>query len=279
MAKTVTRKARSYDPAKVRAALAAETEALRAAVRRLAEDPAAGELLDRPTRLGDWRVRRLLAHIAGQLIYPVEQLAKPLEGRAALELTGWVSGVGALAELVDAGARERAAAEFAGSPAEVAAAFDRAAEALLGLLAGPEVLDPARRVELRLGSMTLADLLVTRLLEAAVHADDLAEALGLADFPHDRFALASASRLLADAFAAQVPGGSVELRVPPFAVVQAVPGPRHTRGTPPNVVEAAPLVWIRLATGRLDWAAALDHAQVAASGERSDLGAFLPVLH
>jgi uncharacterized protein (TIGR03083 family) len=278
MAKTVTRKARSYDPAKVRAALAAETGAVRDAVRRLAADPAAGALLDRPTRLGDWRVRELVAHLAWQLAWLPEQLGRPLEGRAALGLTAWVSGVGSLAEWLDAGARERVAAAFAGSPAEVAAAFDRAADALLALLAGPEVLDPERRVELRLGSMTLADLLVTRLVEAVVHGDDLADALELADFPHDRFALASVSRLLADSFAEQVPGGSVELRVPPFAVVQAVPGPRHTRGTPPNVVETAPLGWIRLATGRLDWATAVDRAEVAASGERSDLSAFLPVL-
>ncbi|MCC9311996.1 sterol carrier family protein [Kitasatospora sp. RB6PN24] len=279
MARTVTRKARSYDPAKVRAALAAETEAVRAAVHRLAADPAAAASLDRPTRLGGWRVRELLAHLAWQLAVVPERLGQPLEGRAALGPTTWVSGVGSLAEWLDAGTRERAAGAFAGPPAEVAAAFDRAANALLGLLAGPGALDAERRVELRLGSMTLPDLLVTRLLEAVVHADDLADALELADFPHDRFALASVSRLLADAFAEQVPGGSVELRVPPFAVVQAVPGPKHTRGTPPNVVETAPLGWIRLATGRLDWATAVDRAEVAASGERSDLSAFLPVLH
>jgi uncharacterized protein (TIGR03083 family) len=279
MAKTVTRKARSYDPGKVRAALAAETEAVRAAVHRLAEDPEAEALLARPTRVGDWRVRELVAHLAWQLAWVPEQLTQPLEGRGALELTAWVSGIGSLAELLDAGTRERATAVFAGPPAEVAMYFDRAADALLEVLAGPEVLDPSRRVELPLGSMTLADLLVTRLVETVVHADDLAAALGLADFPHDRFALASVSRLLADAFAEQVPGGAVELRVPPFAVVQAVPGPRHTRGTPPNVVEAAPLSWIRLATGRTTWAEAVDRAEVAASGERSDLSAFLPVLH
>jgi hypothetical protein len=86
------------------------------------------------------------------------------------------------------------------------------------------------------------------------------------------------TRLLADAFADQVPGGAVELRIPPYAVVQAVPGPRHTRGTPPNVVETDPLTWIRLATGRTDWASAVDGFAVAASGERSDLGGYLPVM-
>jgi hypothetical protein len=70
----------------------------------------------------------------------------------------------------------------------------------------------------------------------------------------------------------------VEVRVPPFAVVQCVPGPKHTRGTPPNVVETDPLTWIRLATGRTQWRAALDAAEVSAGGERADLGDLLPLL-
>ena len=35
----------------------------------------------------------------------------------------------------------------------------------------------------------------------------------------------------------RAPGHSVEVRVPPYAAVQVVPGVRHTRGTPPAVVE------------------------------------------
>ncbi|MCX4747585.1 sterol carrier family protein [Kitasatospora sp. NBC_01287] len=278
MAKTATGKARSYDPAKVRAALAAQTEALRAAVHRLCGDPAAAALLERPTRLGQWRVRQLVAHLALQLAWLPNNLDQSPQGRRPLGLTAWVAEVGSLAELLDAGTQAHAAEDFAGGPAAVAAGFDAAADALLALLDGAEVRDPQRRFEIRLGSMTLADLLVTRLVEAVVHADDLAAALELPAFPHDRFALASVCRLLADAFAAQQPGGAVELRIPPFAVVQAVPGPRHTRGTPPNVVESDPLTWVRLATGRQAWAAALDAAQVSASGERSDLAAFLPVM-
>lgn len=272
------RRARSYDPAKVRAALAAQTQALRGAVHRLCADPQAPRLLGAPTRLGGWRVRELLAHLALQLAWVPRHIDQPLEGRPALSLSAWAAGVGEAAEALDAGAREHAAGPFSGAPAELAAEFDAAADALLALLAGPEVADEQRRFEIRLGSMTLADMLVTRLVETVVHADDLAAALGVADFPHDRFALASVCRLLADAFADQVPGGAVELRIPPYAVVQAVAGPRHTRGTPPNVVETDPLSWIRLATGRLDWASAVDDALVRPSGERSDLAAHLPVL-
>ncbi|MFD8085853.1 sterol carrier family protein [Kitasatospora sp. NPDC059722] len=266
-------KSRTYQPQKVRAALAAQTGALRAAVRGLT-----AEQLDLPTRLGKWTVRELLAHLAVQLDFVPAHLDDPLQGRPPLDLTGWVAAVGTVALLLDEQAGERAAADFAGAPAAVAEAFGRAADALTGLLERPEAADPARRFEIRLGSMTLADMLVTRLVETVVHADDLADALGPEAFPHDRQAVAAVTRLLADTLAARAPGGAVELRIPPYAVVQAVEGPRHTRGTPPNVVETDPLTWIRLATGRTAWAAAVDAAAVSASGERSDLSAYLPVL-
>ena len=68
------------------------------------------------------------------------------------------------------------------------------------------------------------------------------------------------------------------MRIPPYAVVQCVEGPRHTRGTPPNVVETDPLTWIRLAAGRTTWADAVQQAKVAASGERADLAALLPLM-
>lgn len=82
-------------------------------------------------------------------------------------------------------------------------------------------------------------------------------------------------RLLLDRLATAAPGRSVEVRVPPHAAVQCVEGPRHTRGTPPNVVETDPRTWVLLATGRLGWSEARDH--VSASGPRADLSPFLPV--
>jgi hypothetical protein len=75
----------------------------------------------------------------------------------------------------------------------------------------------------------------------------------------------------------QVPGRSVELRVPPFVAVQCVPGPRHTRGTPPNVVETDAATWLRMALGELSWAAAVADGKVVASGNRADLSAYLPL--
>jgi Bacterial SCP ortholog len=85
-------------------------------------------------------------------------------------------------------------------------------------------------------------------------------------------------RHLLQLLATRYPGRTLEVRVPPIAAVQCVAGPRHTRGTPPNVVETDPLTWIRLATGRLAWADALRSAAVAASGARADLDGYLPLV-
>ncbi|MFL6105717.1 MAG: sterol carrier family protein [Marmoricola sp.] len=77
--------------------------------------------------------------------------------------------------------------------------------------------------------------------------------------------------------AARAPGYSVEVRVPPFGAVQAVEGGRHTRGTPRAVVETDPDTWIALAEGTLSWAHVIDSGKVHASGERTDLSAYLPL--
>lgn len=94
----------------------------------------------------------------------------------------------------------------------------------------------------------------------------------------DRSTLARAVRLSLRVLPAVAPGRSVEVRVPPFAAVQCVPGPRHTRGTPPNVVETDPRTWLELATGRLPWADALVAGRVRASGSRANIAALLPVV-
>jgi hypothetical protein len=100
---------------------------------------------------------------------------------------------------------------------------------------------------------------------------------GAADRP-ERPVLAAAVRLSLRVLPAIAPGRSVEVRVPPFAAVQCVTGPRHTRGTPPNVIETDPRTWLELATGRLSWADAMSAGRVAASGARADISALLPVV-
>lgn len=75
----------------------------------------------------------------------------------------------------------------------------------------------------------------------------------------------------------KAPGHSVEVRVPPYAAVQVIPGVRHTRGTPPAVVETDAETWIAVATGALAWVDAITEARVVASGERTDLSLWLPL--
>ncbi len=89
--------------------------------------------------------------------------------------------------------------------------------------------------------------------------------------------LRAAVAYLLGVLAERAPGRAVEVRVPPYAAVQCVAGPRHTRGTPPNVVETDPLTWLALAAGRAGWAAAVAAGQVRASGPRADLSPWLPL--
>ena len=90
--------------------------------------------------------------------------------------------------------------------------------------------------------------------------------------------LRAAVRYTLSLLADLAPGRTVEVRVPPLAAIQCVPGPRHTRGTPPNVVETDPVTWLDLATGRLTWTAAFADGLVYASGQRADLSAYLPLV-
>lgn len=75
----------------------------------------------------------------------------------------------------------------------------------------------------------------------------------------------------------QAPGHSVEVRVPPYAAVQAVGGVRHRRGTPPAVVQTDAQTWLALAVGQLRWEEAVAAGLVMASGARSDLSPYLPL--
>ncbi|GIF48057.1 hypothetical protein Afe04nite_25960 [Asanoa ferruginea] len=88
--------------------------------------------------------------------------------------------------------------------------------------------------------------------------------------------LRDAVRALLTDLAKRAPGRSVEVRVPPYGAVQCIPGPRHTRGTPSNVVETDGVTWVLLATGRLAWADALAAGKIKASGNRADLSSYLP---
>jgi hypothetical protein len=93
----------------------------------------------------------------------------------------------------------------------------------------------------------------------------------------ERPILGAAVRHLLAELAAAHPGHAVEVRVPPFGAVQYGEGPRHTRGTPPNVVETDPITWLLLASGRVSFTEAREQGRVAASGLRADLTEVLPL--
>jgi hypothetical protein len=93
----------------------------------------------------------------------------------------------------------------------------------------------------------------------------------------DRATVGTAVRYTLEELGTRAPGRSVEVRVPPFGAVQCLEGPRHTHGTPPNVVEADAETWLRLATGDQLWAEALAEGRLRVSGTRADLDALLPL--
>ncbi|MGD9530446.1 MAG: sterol carrier family protein [Pseudonocardia sp.] len=94
----------------------------------------------------------------------------------------------------------------------------------------------------------------------------------------DRVMVRAAVKETLAELANRLPGRSVEVRVPPFGAVQCVQGPRHGRGTPPNVVETDPRTWLALATGRTTWDDALVGGTMSASGVRADaIASVLPL--
>ncbi|MBV7699541.1 maleylpyruvate isomerase family mycothiol-dependent enzyme [Streptomyces sp. TRM70350] len=259
------KRTRTYDPARTRAAVLAQFGAVREAVRTLTP-----EQLALPTRLADWTVRDLVAHTGMALAAVTRLLREPEPVRQDAQLLDWPSAIAADAPAIADTARHLAE-QHPDLDAHLAAVERR-------FTADLDAHPGARLLPTSAGALPLADYVVTRTVELVVHTDDLNAAVPGLQIPYDRQALAAATRLLADALAAKAPGGSTEVRIPPYAVVQCVEGPRHTRGTPPNVVETDPLTWIRLATGRLSWQEAVTNAKVSASGERADLEKLLPLM-
>jgi hypothetical protein len=108
-------------------------------------------------------------------------------------------------------------------------------------------------------------------------ADPAAVAAALVADPPSRDDLRLLTKHFLAVLAGRAPGRSVEVRVPPYAAAQVVPGVRHTRGTPPAVVELDAETWIALATGELAWSEATADGRIRASGERADLTPYLPL--
>jgi len=225
------------------------------------------EAFGRPTALPGWRVAELVAHLAMCASSPARWLSDPAPSKAETDAANYVLCLGEAAGDVDLRTRERAGTKPPGVlRAEVRLAVDE-------LAAVVAVTDAGRVIPTRLAPMRFDEFLISRTVEGVVHGLDLDPVVD-----PDPLALRLTTKVLLAALVTKAPGHTVEVRVPPIAAVQCVEGPRHTRGTPSNVVEADPLTWVRLAAGRLTWAAAVADGRVSASGERSDISALLPLL-
>lgn len=220
-----------------------------------------------PSVLAGWDVRTLVGHLV-------------LIGRGLVRVLATRSDEAPVAAAEYVRRYRRDADKIAASTAEATGRHSPAAliAALREPLTPAEIADRTVLAGPR-GPITARDWVVTRVLDLVVHCDDFSRSLPAHEpVPLRRPALAAAVRSLAEILATQSPGRSVEVRVPPYVAVQAVPGPRHTRGTPANVVETDPVTWLRLATGRTAFADAVASGTVKASGNRADLSAHLPVL-
>lgn len=241
-----------------------------------AQAAAAGDWLDAlpadafaaPSVLPGWDVRTVVGHLVASKEGMVAAL--PTRGGGpVLPPSEYVRAYRPAADDITAVTKQ-----FTGdrAPAEL---IDRLREPVTA----PHGLADATVVAAPRGPMTAVDFVRTRLLDLVVHCDDLSRSVpGRQGLPLPRAALGATVRLLAEILAQQVPGRSVEVRVPPFVAVQAISGPRHTRGTPPNVVETDPVTWLRLATGRASFADEVARGTVRAGGTRADLTPYLPVL-
>jgi uncharacterized protein (TIGR03083 family) len=226
-----------------------------------------------PTRLTRWTVRELAFHtteVPRALTAAIEQ--EPPKERAqsiAAYTARWRDAAAQIAQ------RDREGAAGV-SLAEIIARQEVGGAAMLAAL---DAVDADRVVAGRRGPIRVCDLLTTRVNELIVHSLDLSASLPeAAPVELDPKALGISCRMLTTILAERVPGRTVEVRVPPYAAVQCVAGPRHTRGTPANVVEVAPVTWVELATGRRSWADAVRGPALQVSGDRADISAFLPVL-
>ncbi|MCU1601910.1 MAG: hypothetical protein JWO22_2619 [Frankiales bacterium] len=207
---------------------------------------------DGPTDCEGWTVADLETHVA----ITARGLTRIAGKGGSGEPTGvraWADAVPALAEQMDTATRS-----------ERLALRDQDVRPALAL-------DGDSLVQQLTGTHTLRDATLFRLIEAVVHGLD-------AGIAPDKSALKHVTKELAQLLATRHPGKSVEVRIPPYAAVQCLAGPRHTRGTPPNVVETDAATFLRLAAGRERWATAVGDGRVRASGERADLSGLLPLL-
>lgn len=227
------------------------------------------EAFAQPTRLHGWTVRELVGHIArtGHAVANRAALAEP--GTPEYDVLDYLSGMAAVAPAVSARALERVVDM---TPADLRADVAAAATGAAETECAPNGVIPGYA-----GTLTYGDFLVTRCVEGVVHGLDLKHATGVPEQP-DPTALKVAVRILAALVERAAPGKAVEVRVPGHVAFQCLAGPKHTRGTPGNVVECDPVAFVEVASGRWSWDDAVARGTIRGSGPRADLTEYLPVI-
>jgi uncharacterized protein (TIGR03083 family) len=231
---------------------------------------------ERPTVLANWDLRQLAGHLVlihSSFTTSIDQPTK----EAAVPVHEFVTRYRRDVDMIMESTLQASAGLSGPEVVErLESAIDDLAKRLDAGVRMPQVIITRR------GPITIEDYLATRIVELVVHTDDLNRSVPeMTPATLQRSALARCTRTLAAILAARHPGRSVEVRVPPYAAVQcaiADPGPTHTRGTPPNVVETDPVTFLRLSTGRTSWAEAAANGWVHASGLRANLSPVLPFL-
>ena len=221
-----------------------------------------------PSAVDGWTLRDLVAHF-GLVADSIRAAAEGVTAEPPLRLGDYIATYAEVAAGIDERTREVGSAD--GFLFAVDATAAQAEQAMAGISGNPVV--AARR-----GPIRWVDFLRTRCIELTVHSDDLTRSVTGDGPPVSRPCLQVSTRALADVLGWRAPGRSVEVRIPPFAAVQCIEGPRHTRGTPAAVVEMDPLTFCRLAAGRVSWQSAVAAGGVRASGLRTDLAPHLPLL-
>jgi uncharacterized protein (TIGR03083 family) len=221
-----------------------------------------------PSAVDGWTLRDLVAHF-GLVADSIRAAAEGVTSEPPLRLGDYIATYAEVAAGIDERTREVGSAD--GFLFAVDATAAQAEQAMAGISGNPVV--AARR-----GPIRWVDFLRTRCIELTVHSDDLTRSVDGEGPPVSRPCLQVSTRALADVLGWRAPGRSVEVRIPPFAAVQCIEGPRHTRGTPAAVVEMDPLTFCRLAAGRVSWQSAVAAGGVRASGLRTDLAPHLPLL-
>lgn len=223
----------------------------------------------KPTRLYGWTVAELVAHIARTGHSVARRAEAATSGTPERDVLDYLSGMSGIAPQIEAAAKETASKT---KPAALRADVVAAGESVAGAEAPLGAVVPGYE-----GTLTFGDFLITRCVEGVVHGLDLRHAAGVPEQP-DPTALKVAIRILAALVERAAPGKAVEVRVPGHVAFQCLAGPKHTRGTPGNVVECDPLAFLEVAAGRRTWHDAVSMGAIRGSGPRADLTEYLPVI-